>query len=477
MKKNVCIIFVLSLLLCLVACGGGGESGAQTGNDIKSNHIHCVCAGKAVGVGAHTACSDSDGWVEISTAQELTDAIAASSAEKPAFVVLTADITVDAYMQVAETEAVNICLNGRKLSASTNVVGKMNITDCAGTGSVVGDKSFTLRVFAGSAVSIYDGTVTTTGSVTDTQIVVLDGNANEGFQLSESEATFTLYNGKIQAVGKTTKVGHCVYISTRGQLKMYGGTICDGYVETTENSARYGGNIAVWGSNSAFHMYGGEVKNGTAVQPQATNAKGGCGGNIMVYRGDLCVYGGTISGGRANGYGGNIGTNNKPGVMEFKDCVIKDGVTEGNNGGNIYINSANEKPVSFENTTISGGKAVGNGGNVFINAASIVSFRDCTVTGGKSTYGAGITAQGKGFIIELKGNMKFSDNESSDIYMLDYKGDQSWLAVAELTGVAPIVVLCEVNMTFTEDTVANHPFVPVGGSLSEVDGKLVFTVE
>ncbi len=476
MKKILIAILAMCLMLALAACGGG-ESGAQTGNGVNSEHMHCVCNGKAVGVGAHTACSEKDGWLEISTAQELLDVIA-SSAAKPAFVTLSADITIDGYLEIGESKQVNICLNGKKLNAATHVLGKLNITDCTDAGAWTSQKAFTIKTYSGAVVNAYGGTITTTGSASDTQVVVLDGSASEELQLPENESEFTVYNGKIQAVGKTTKQGHSVYIGVYGILKMYNGTICNGCVETTDAAARYAGNIAIWGINSAFYMYGGEVKNGTVVQPEGTNSDGGCGGNIAVFRGDLGIYGGTVSGGRSNGYGGNIGTNNKPGVMVFKDCVIKDGVAEGQNGGNIYINgnSGTDKTVSFENVTISGGNSQGNGGNVFINASDLVTFRECTISGGKSTYGAGITIQGKKFLVELKGNMKFSDNQESDIYMLSYKGDHSWLSVAELTTTTPVVVGSKVNMEFTVDTALNHPFVAIEGmNITEVDGKLLIS--
>ncbi len=473
MKKWIYIVFTLCLALALAACGGSGTAEPQVGNGIVSDHMHCVCVGNALGVGEHKTCSDKDGWVEISTAKELTDAVAA--AQKPAYLCLTADIEVDGYLEVAEGAEVYICLGGKTLTAAVSNIGKLHITDCADTGVWTSRKSFTVRNYPGAVASVFGGTITTTGSASDTQIVILDGAANEELQLSESESVFMLYNGKIQAVGKTTMQGHCVNLNKFGIFKMYNGTVCDGYVETTDSSARFAGNVAVFGNNSAFYMYGGEVKNGKVVQPQGTGINGGCGGNIALARGRLYIYGGTVSGGYANGYGGNIGTNNKPGMIEIKNCVIKDGVCDGINGGNIFINDSNGTETAvFENATISGGRSAENGGNVFINSATVITFKDCAITGGESPNGGGIGIQGKEFLVVLKGNMKFENNQRSDIYMKRYYDTQSALSVAELTSTTPIVVQSSSRTEFTVDTVLNHPFVAVDGmKITEEGGKLV----
>lgn len=484
MKKTISLLLVvLALAALLGGCGGGSgaasttEAGKTEGNGISSNHIHCICNGKAVNVGEHKACSNNDGWVEISTAAELTDAIAGSSVKKPAYVVLTADITIDGYLEVALGKAVNICLNGKKLNASAAVIGEMNITDCTDTGSMVGDKSFTIRTYAGAVVNVYAGTITTTGSKSDTQVVVLQGAADEALKLRAKEAVFTLYNGTIRAVGKTTNMGHNVCIGRYGVLKMYNGTIRDGYVNTRDIINRYGGNIAVYGSNGAFYMYGGEVKDGTVVRSSGTNFDGGVGGNIFVYRGALYVSGGTISGGRASGYGGNIASNNVPQALELRNCIIKDGVAEGSCGGNLYINGAGEHML-VENVSVSGGRATDQGGNIFLNFAKQVTFKDCTISDGKSASGGGLAVQGKEFDVALVGDIKFENNGNSDILMLYYSaGTQSRLSVSKLTTTSPIVVRCKRKMTFTVDTVANHPFVAVEGMhVFEENKKLVIDV-
>ena len=481
MKKLMYIILALCLVLALAACGGNNNAGSGTteGNGIKSDHVHCVCAGKAVGVGEHEECSNKDGWVEVATAEALTDAINASTTAKPAYLALTADITIDGYLEIGQVQSAYICLNGKKLNASANVLGVLNIADCTGNGSVVGDKTFTVRTYAAGIVNLYAGTVTTTGSKTDTQVVILDGNASEDLQLPEAPATFTLYGGKIQAVGKTSIGGHCVYLLANGTLKMYDGVICDGNVETADSSLRYGGNIFLRGSNCEVWMYGGEIKDGTMHCTAGDQGNAGTGGNIGIYNGSLHVLGGTISGGYCYGYGGNIGTNNKPQVIEFKNCTIKDGVAEGNNGGNFYFNNAGEHLV-FENVTISGGTSAAYGANIFFNLVKATTIADCTISGGiisgnaSNIGGGGIAVQGKEFTIELKGNVKFENNQISDILMRYYNGKQSWLSVAGLTTTSPIVMHCTKMVEFTTDTVANHPFTAVEGmAVTEVGGKLV----
>ena len=143
MKKTLFIILALCLALTLAACGGGSGSGsgASTGNGVNSKHVHCACVGKAVNVGAHTTCSNKDGWLEVDSADKLADAIATSSTKNPAYVCLTADITVDSYLTVDVGESAKICLNGMKLEASIRALGTLTVTDCVGTGEVVGTKA------------------------------------------------------------------------------------------------------------------------------------------------------------------------------------------------------------------------------------------------------------------------------------------------------------------------------------------------
>lgn len=484
MKKALYIILALCLLLTLAACGGGSGAGSGTGNGISSKHKHCVCNGKAVSVGSHSSCSNSDGWKEVGTADALIDAIASSSTANPAYVALTADITIDSYLQVELGQKAFVCLNGKTLTAATRVIGELNITDCAETGTLTSDKNFTIRSYAGAIINMYAGTITTTGSKEDTQIVTLQGPADEDLGLDEGDSVFTLYGGTIKGFGKTTKMGHCVYMGSYGVMRMYNGTICDGYVETADNGNRYGGNIAVYGANSLFTMYGGEVKNGNVVVPGQTDSKGGSGGNIFANKGGVCILGGTVSGGHTNGYGGNVGTNGSASVMEFKDCVIKDGKCDGQNGGNIYINGA-AIVANFENVTISGGTSATLGANVFLNSLTSATFKDCTIKDGKitapaaltKTGGSGICIQGKEFLVELKGDMKFENNQQSDIMTRYYNGTCSWLSIAELTSTSPIVVAASKKIELSIDTLANHPLTAIEGMvITEEGGKLVIDV-
>ncbi len=489
MKKVLYIILALCLILSLAACGGGNGSGTGAGtgtgngNGIASDHKHCVCAGKAVNVGTHSACSNNDGWKEVGTADELIDAIATSSAEKPAYVALTADITIDSYLQVEQGQKAFVCLNGKKLTAATRVIGELNITDCADTGTFISDKNFTIRAYSGAVLNMYAGTLTTTGSKGDTQIVIVDGYANEDMQLEDSNSVFTLYNGTIKAVGKTTKRGHCVFITGYGVMEMYNGTVCDGYIETTDSAERYGANIAVTANTSSFTMYGGEIKNGTALCPGQTDSKGGKAGNVFAIKGSLYLLGGTISGGKANGYGGNVSVDGSLNALEIKNCTITGGVCEGQFGGNLYINGGQNNAV-IENVTFSDGKAAAVGGNVFINAAATVVVKDCTFTGGKvsnpgeaTKTSGGLCFNGKVVEVTLKGNLKFENNEQSDIMLRWYSEQQTLLSVAELTTTDSIVVACSKRMEFTKDTVANHPFTAIEGmAITEEGGKLIVDV-
>ncbi len=480
MKKILYMILALCLVLALAACGGGGSSsGGQTGNGIKSDHVHCACAGKAVGVGEHTACSNKDGWLEVSTADELNDAFATSSMKKPAYVCLTADITVDSYMQVEVGGSAYICLNGKKLDASIRAMGNLTVTDCVGTGTVVGTKAYAMRTYGAAVVNIFGGTFTNSSERDDAQVLLLDGSANSDLAISEFDTVVNLYNGTIKGTGKSTEMGHCVYLGNHGVMNMYGGTICDGNVDALDSAKRFGGNICVYDRTAKFTMYGGEVKNGSANYAEGTNSKAALGGNIYVYRGTLHILGGTVSGGKANGYGGNVASNNKPTEMLFKDCTITGGEAGGQFGGNVYL-TGSETVNTFENAKVTNGKSSSCGGNIFINSAQEVYIKDCALTGAEGPKGGALSGQGKGYVVHLQGEVKFQDNEKSDILMRFADGAQSaqsWLSIAELTTKTLISIDCYYSIEFTVDTVANHPFVSLGEkTISEVNGKLLLTV-
>ena len=486
MKKALYIILSLCLLLTLAAGGGGSGSAATTeasktqSNGIESAHKHCVCAGKAVNIGEHKACFNDDGWVEISTAAELTDAVAAASAAKPAYVALTADIEVDGYMEINEGVGVYICLNGKTLIAATRNIGNLHIADCTGNGTWTSKKARTINCYAGSSCELYAGSVTASDTVTDTRVFVLDGNADENLQLSEGETYLRIYGGKIYSDHITTINGACVYASTYGQVYLYNGVITGATVHTDDTGAggKIGGNICLFGSNSNMYMYGGEVSDGyIKLNSVSGTTKAAWGGNIATYRGSLYVYGGVISGGYANGNGGNIGACNTSDYLLLENCTIKDGKTE-QFGGNIYSGADATHITTLKNAIVSGGDAAKSGGNLFFQNG-VLTIEGGEISGGKCAQelGGGIAAQGNDLEVVLTGNIKFSNNQGSDYLLRQHSsGKLPYLSLAELTSTTDIKIAgnaLSAGYVFCKDAPANHTLKAAEGCTLTADGSKI----
>ena len=480
MKKALYIILALCLLFTLAACGGGGgekettEASKTQGNGITSTHMHCVCTGKAVGVGEHKACFNDDGWIEVGTAKELTDAIAAASAAKPAYLALTADIEVDGYMEIGEGVGVYICLNGKTLTATTRNLGKLYISDCTGNGTWTSQKAYTIKNYAGASTELFAGNLTISDKVLDTQIITLDGGADENLQLAENDSILRIYSGKIYMAHESIKNGACIYALARGIIEMYDGIITGANVKTdaTDASARIGGNIDLAGTNSVMYMYGGEVSNGSIVcNGKDGTTSGAWGGNIASYRGSLYVYGGVISGGFANGNGGNIASHNTSQVFFFENATIKDGKCL-NFGGNIYLNAPKDSHiVTFKNTVITNGDAANSGGNIFFQNATL------TIDGGEISngkcakeLGGGFASQGNDYPSVFTGNVKFENNEGSDILLRKHSsGKLAYISIAGLT------TSTDIKIAGNADTYAFCEDAPAGVKLVAVDGFTLTT--
>ncbi len=487
MRKALYLLLALCLLLTLAACGSSGGSETETteaakaeGNGIASTHIHCVCNGKAVGVGEHKACSNKDGWAEVATAKELADAIAKASAAKPAYVALTADIEVDAYMDISKGVGVYICLNGKTLTAATRNFGTLHIADCTGNGTWTSKNASAIVSYASASCNLYAGNVTVADTVTDAQVFMLDGSSKENLELEEDNVFLNIYGGKIYTNHITTVSGALIWAGPESKVYMYDGIITGATVHTDDADARYGGSIALQGLHSEMYLYGGEVSGGTLkVTGKGGTTSGGWGGNIGSRFGSLYVYGGVISGGYANGNGGNIGTANSSRVFYLENCTVKDGKAD-NFGGNFYFNGKQEDHlVTLKNVTVTGGEAANSGGNIF-NQSSTLTIEGGEISGGKSTFelGGGIAFQGTDHISTFIGNIKFENNTGSDFLLrMHSSGKLPYLSLAGLTTSTEIKVAGNNIDTyvFCEDAPVNHTLKAIEGFTITTDGsKLTF---
>lgn len=179
------------------------------------------------------------------------------------------------------TGDVTLCLNGYKIEAASDAEdgilvggGTLTITDCIGSGSIVGvEKKLTgvnIKSDAGT-LNLYGGTIK---------------NFAKGV---ENSGTFNMYGGKL------TKNSQGV--SNTNTFNMHGGTI-------TENSGTCNG-AGVYNSGN-FTMSGGDITSNTASQSGTGN----------------------------NGFGGGV-YNNDSGSFKLTDGTIA-GNTAKNNGGGVY---------------------------------------------------------------------------------------------------------------------------------------------
>ena len=178
------------------------------------------------------------------------------------------------------TGDVTLCLNGYKIEAASGVEpiilnngGTLTITDCVGSGSIVGvNKQQTgVIIQKKDTLNLYGGTIRNFEK----------GVVNNG--------TFNMYGGKL------TKNSQGV--SNTGTFNMHDGTI-------TENS---GANNGAGVSNSGnFTMSGGAITNNTTKQDYGIGYGGG------VYNcGNFKMTDGTITGNTAKQYGGGVYSGSK----------------------------------------------------------------------------------------------------------------------------------------------------------------------
>lgn len=171
------------------------------------------------------------------------------------------------------TGDVTLCLNGYKIEAASGVTvnGTLTITDCVGSGSIVGvEKKLTgvnIKSDAGT-LNLYGGTI------------------KDFAQGVENNGTFNMYGGKL------TKNSQGV--SNTNTFNMHGGTI-------TENSGTCNG--AGVSNSGSFTMSGGDITSNTASQSGTEN--NGFGGGVH-NRSSFVMTDGTITGNTAKNDGGGV---------------------------------------------------------------------------------------------------------------------------------------------------------------------------
>lgn len=275
---------------------------------------------------------------------------------------VAADVTLKAVVTIPADCTVVIDLNGKTITAATD-------SRCF----EVNDE---LVIVNSSDDQDADGNYT--GLITGGKAVSGSGETARGGNIWVSNsATLKLYGGTI-ANGFSPNAGGNVKLDDNAKFYMYGGTITDGKAETNTNVGN-GGNLCIE-NNALFEMYGGTISDGTVTAS---------GGNIYNYRGTITLHDGEIANGTAGKWGGNIWLNSKNATLNIKGGTISGG-TAPTAGGSIYADYATCQ-ITMEGGLITGGTSEETGGNIY--------FRDgkMHMSGGVISGGTAYTAGGNMF--------------------------------------------------------------------------------
>lgn len=209
------------------------------------------------------------------------------------------DIQLTAAASMAANQEINICLNGKTVTAKSG--------------------ARIMAVSQGSTLTVTD-CCESCGTVTG-------GTNNYGGAFNVLRGgTLKLYNGKI--TGNTGgEEGGAVYVQSEkdgvagGIFYMYGGVI-------DSNTAKRGGAVALAGAGAQFYMYGGTIENNTATT----------GGAVFSYaNGSVTLAGGKIVNNTATGAGGGLFVPKDMGMLRVMGSPVVTGNKAGQQANNIYL--------------------------------------------------------------------------------------------------------------------------------------------
>ncbi len=283
--------------------------------------------------------------------------------------------------------------------------------------TVVGNTDIS-KADKGGAIEMSGGTVTNCVVKNGTAYGDNKNNNNAGGNLYVNSDAALVVDCEISGGSAKNRGGNvCLDHGTLRGCTITGGRVADGsennggnvwtYQGKIENCAISGGSAVLGGNvyvyNSVASVSGGTISGGTATQyggnvylragtiskatisggTMAEVSSGNYGGGNVYADGNAVVSECVILGGSAYRRGGNVYA---VGGATIQDCAITNGTCSANIGGNIYMEAA-----TVTNSTVYGGSApAGSGGNIFLNnAASLVT--DCTIENGTAgTQGGNI---------------------------------------------------------------------------------------
>ena len=277
---------------------------------------------------------------------------------------LTKNVTLSAGQTI--TGNVTLCLNGYKIEAAPGVTvngGTLTITDCVGSGSIVGaDKKHNgvnIQSNTGT-LNLYSGTIKNfeKGVVNNGTFNMYGGKLTKNSQGVSNTETFNMHGGKLTQNSQG--------VNNAETFNMHGGTI-------TENSGSPNG-AGVYNSGS-FTMSGGDITNNTTSQRTGTGYGGGVCNN-----GSFEMAGGTIKGNEAKQCGGGVYNNNH---FEMTGGTIEQNTAKNYGGGGVYSGS--------NSTYIYGGRITNNaysfGGDVYAASGKGVHLKGNVTIGGDRSNG------------------------------------------------------------------------------------------
>lgn len=281
--------------------------------------------------------------------------------------------------------------------------------------------------------------------------------STRAFTVKEGGQLNIMGEGVLQGSNTTQGGAICVYGGT--ECNLYGGTLrytsesgeaikLGGCVYVLENGTfnQYGGTVTggkTYGNGGniytvgSYNMYGGSITNGTAIGKVS-------GGNVYIAsKGSFTMYGGTVSGGR----------------VEFQEAGTPC-------GGNIYTDGK----LIINGGTVENGYAYWAGGDIYVNGALEIS--GGTVTGGKSDTVSKSVHISKTGSVRLSGDAKVDQLRTARVDFLTVSGrftGKTALAFQSVTAADGVVLGISEDAVFTPENIAVNAKL----ALVPSDGRLV----
>lgn len=221
-----------------------------------------------------------------------------------------------------------------------------------------------------------------------TGAIVASGVGNMGMGIMVKYGALTLRGGTIDASAVQNTSGGAVSVSKGQFFYMYGGKIVGGEAKCVQNATtgayESGAGGAVYVSGK-FVMHDGIIENGkaTSIVSYKNGSRvynRGLGGNVyLASTAEFEMHGGTIKGGQAGSYGGNIASDGTATLLITGGSITGGTVTgDGRMGGNIYTSS--KVKCTIQGGSITGGKTWGHSGNLYSSGTLTIS--GGTISGG-----------------------------------------------------------------------------------------------